>query len=262
MTRFDSAAFHGALRTTEIGRFMVYRETTDTTMVLARREADEGAPHGTVVLAEEQTAGRGRKGRSFQSPPGENLYFTFVLRCPVDQHRRLPIAVPLAVATAVCGEGVDAGIKWPNDIWVRDRKLSGMLIDAEFAATGAVAFPGIGINVNGDPTRIPELRDIATSLQRELGRPVRREVLLARICNELEAKLSLGPAELASRYRERSIVIGKPVRVTPLAGEPYEALAQGIGDDGSLIVERRDGTSEELNAAEVTLRPAEPASRG
>lgn len=262
MTQFDAAAFLSTLRTNEIGRFMVYRETVDTTMVLARREADEGAPHGTVVLAEEQTAGRGRKGRSFHSPPGENLYFTFVLRCPADQHRRLPIAVPLAVATAIVAEGADAAIKWPNDIWAGDRKLSGMLIDAEFAAAGPVAFPGIGINVNSDPTRNPELRDIATSLQRELGRPVQREVLLARICNELEAALFLEASELASRYRSRSMVIGRPVRVTPLTGEPYEALARGIADDGSLIVERGDGTLDELNAAEVTLRPVAGASRG
>ena len=262
MTQFDAAAFHGALRTNALGRFMVYRESVGTTMVLARREAGEGAPHGTVVLAEEQTAGRGRKGRSFHSPPGENLYFTFVLRCPADQHRRLPIAVPLAVATAVVAEGADAAIKWPNDIWAGDRKLSGMLIDAEFAAAGPLAFPGIGINVNSDPTNIPELRDIATSLRRELGRPVQRETLLARICNELETALSLGPEELASQYRERSMVIGKPVRVTPLKGEPYEAVARGIADDGSLVVERDDGTLEELNAAEVTLRPVAPASRG
>ncbi|MBA4179090.1 MAG: biotin--[acetyl-CoA-carboxylase] ligase [Anaerolinea sp.] len=261
VTRFDAPAFHDALATTAIGRFMVYRETVDTTMVLARREADEGAPHGTLVLAEEQTAGRGRKGRSFQSPPGENLYFTFVLRCPVEQHRRLPVAVPLAVVAAVQAEGVDAAIKWPNDIWAGDRKLCGMLIDAELTAAGAIALPGIGINVNGDPARIPELRDIATSLERELGRRVHREALLARICNELEAALLLGPAELARRYRERSLVIGRRVRVTPLAGEPYEALAMSIGNDGSLVVERDDGKLEDLNAAEVTLRPAVPASR-
>lgn len=256
MPEFDAALFQQALATRELGRFMVYRQSTETTMVLARREADEGAPHGTIVLAEEQTAGRGRKGRSFQSPAGENLYFTVVLRYPVEQHRRLPVAVPLAVLRAIRAEGVDAAIKWPNDIWCGGRKLCGMLIDAEMTGAGAVAFPGIGINVNGDPTLIPELRDIATSVRRELGKPVQREQLLAGICNELERVTALPLAALVEEYRAGSLILGQPVLVTPIAGSPFEATAIGIADDGSLEVERADGTRELLNAAEVTLRPA------
>ena len=139
-------------------------------MTIARREAEEGAAHGTVVLAEEQTAGRGRKGRSFFSPAGENLYVTFILRCEPAIHRRLPVIIPVAVCEAIRDEGVDALIKWPNDIWVGQRKMAGMLIDAEIGSDGPIAFPGIGINVNGDPTINPDLRDIATSLRREVGR--------------------------------------------------------------------------------------------
>ena len=187
-TSFNPATFQNALVTASIGRFLLYRQVLDSTMVLAAREAREGAPHGTIVFAEEQTAGRGRRGRSFYSPAGQNLYFTLVLRCPVEVHRRLPLIVPLAVCTAVQAEAPAARIKWPNDIWIGDRKVAGMLIDAELSATGAVALPGIGINVNADPTVVPELRDIATCLARELGRPVQREALLARICNELERR--------------------------------------------------------------------------
>lgn len=256
MPDFDASRFQQALTTRDIGRFMIYRPSTETTMVLARREADEGAPHGTVVLAEEQTAGRGRKGRSFQSPPGENLYFTLVLRFPIEQHRRLPIAVPLAVLRAVRASGVDVAIKWPNDIWCGSRKLCGMLIDAEMTGAGAVAFPGIGINVNGDPTLIPELRDIATSVRRELGKPVQREQLLAGICNELERVTALPLDALVDEYRAGSLILGQPVLVTPIAGAAFEATATGIAEDGSLEVARVDGTRELLNAAEVTLRPA------
>lgn len=262
MAEFNAALFQAHLTTQDVGRFLIYRESTPTTMVLARREADEGAPHGTLVLAEEQTAGRGRKGRSFQSPRGENLYFTIVLRLPLEQHRRLPVAAPLAVLTGIRSEGAAAAIKWPNDIWAGGRKLSGMLIDAELTADGALAFPGIGINVNGDPARIPELRDIATSMERELGRPVQRELLLARICNELEAAFALPADEMIARYRVGSLVLGRRVLVTPLRGDPYEAVAQAIAEDGSLIVERPDGRREDLNAAEVTLRPAVGASPG
>ncbi len=252
---FDPRCFQSALTTATVGRFLIYRERTETTMELARREAHEGAPHGTLVLTEEQTAGRGRKGRSFHSPPGENLYFTLVLRLPLDQHRRLPVIAPVAVCAAVAAEGVQARIKWPNDIWAGERKLCGMLIDAELTADGALAMPGIGINVNGDPTRNPELAAIATSVARELGHPVAREELLAHVCNELEAAIDSPPGELMLRYRVMSMILGRRVTVLPAVGEPFEANASEVAGDGSLVVVRDNGLSEQLNAAEVSLRP-------
>lgn len=255
MTRFDPVAFQAALTTRSLGRFLLYREETETTMTLARREADEGAPHGTLVLAEHQTAGRGRRGRSFYSPANDNLYFTLVLRCSPEQQRRLPIAVPLAVCRACRLFGVDARIKWPNDIWVGARKVSGMLIDAEQSAGGSVAFPGIGINVNGDPTTQPELAAIATSLARELGHDVPREPLLAAICNHLEVAIDTSEAELVSDYRELSLVLGMPVVITPVGGDSFEAIATEIARDGSLVVQRPDGATEAVKAAEVSLRP-------
>lgn len=254
---FDAARFQRDLGTSAIGRFLVYRAETETTMVLARREADEGAPHGTLVLTEAQTAGRGRRGRSFHSPAGENLYFTMVLRLPEGQHRRLPLVVPLAVARACAGEGVDARIKWPNDIWIGERKVCGMLIDAEVTGAGVVAFPGVGINVNGDPTVIPELREIATSLARELRRPVVREGLLARICNELEWLLGADEHSLAASYRGMSMILGREIVVQPGGGErAYEGDAEEIEPDGSLRVRLADGTVRVVTAADVTVRPS------
>ncbi len=255
MTDFDPAAFQESLATRVVGRFLVFREVVDSTMVLARREADEGAPHGTVVLAEEQTAGRGRKGRWFHSPRGENLYFTLVLRTPLAVHKRLPVAVPLAVWQAVTAFDVGAAIKWPNDIWAGGRKLSGMLIDAELSSAGGVAMVGIGINVNGDPTVIPELAEIATSVRRELGRPVSREQLLAAVCNALEALLALPAEVLVTEYRGASLVLGREVVVTPVFGQSYGATAESISEDGSLVVVDAQGLRQSLNAAEVTLRP-------
>lgn len=253
---FDAALFQRELATERLGRFFMYRVVTETTMTLARREAEEGAPHGTLVLAEEQTAGRGRRGRSFYSPAGENLYFTLVLRYDMDVHRRLALAVPLAVARACRAEGLDAWIKWPNDIWVGERKLSGMLIDAEVTPGGAVALPGIGINVNGDPTLNPGLKDIATSFWRELARPVSRERLLAAVCNEMEEAAGLAAPRLADAYRTLSMIVGRRVAVLPARGEAYAARALDIETDGALVVEREDGTREAVIAADVSVRPA------
>jgi BirA family biotin operon repressor/biotin-[acetyl-CoA-carboxylase] ligase len=257
---FSIPAFESALTTRALGRRLVYRQQVDTTMVLARSEADAGAPHGTLVLAEEQTAGRGRRGRTFYSPPAENLYFTLILRTPIDVHRHLPVATPLAVARAVKAEGVAAQIKWPNDIWVAQRKLCGMLIDAEISAEGGLALAGIGINVNGDPSLNPELRDTATSIARELARPVPREQLLARVCNELEGTLALEPAVLAEAYRAASMVLDRRVTVHPVSGEPFEALAVAIEDDGALRITHDDGRQESLLAAEVSIRPGQDGS--
>jgi BirA family biotin operon repressor/biotin-[acetyl-CoA-carboxylase] ligase len=166
------------------------------------------------------------------------------------------VAVPLAVCRALRAEGVDARIKWPNDIWVGERKLSGMLIDAETAADGLIAYPGIGINVNGDPTLDPALAEIATSLRRETGRAHNREALLARICNALEQALAQPREELLGSYRELSVVIGRRITVHPASGTPYDAEAVGLAEDGSLLVRRDGGPEEMVTAADVSVRPA------
>jgi BirA family biotin operon repressor/biotin-[acetyl-CoA-carboxylase] ligase len=229
-------------------------------MLLARREADEGAPHGTLVLAEEQTAGRGRRGRSFHSPAGQNLYFTAILRPAPASAQLLTLAVPVAVAEA-CREqtGLDARIKWPNDIWVGDLKVCGMLIDAATGDDGQiVAMPGIGINVNGDPSRNPELAAIATSLARELGRPVDREALLARICNSLEQAIDAAGAEpghLIERYRALSLILGRQVTIQAPDG-PVQGIATAIGLDGSLTLLLDSGEARSFSAGDVSLRPA------
>ena len=251
---FSPVEFQQALQTAALGRYLLYRASTDSTMALARREADEGAPHGTLVLADEQTAGRGRRGRSFFSPPGENLYFTLVLRLPMEVHRHLPVAVPVALCEAIAAEGAAARIKWPNDIWIGERKVCGTLIDAELTPGSALAMPGVGINVNGDPALNPELRDIATSIEKELGRHVDREQLLARVCNRLEALLTASPEWLIERYRELSMVLGRTITVQPLSGAAYDATATGIEPDGSLRITRSSGDVESIVAADVSIR--------
>lgn len=256
---FNPIAFMEGRQSREIGKYVVYRESVDSTMAVARELADDGAAHGTLVLAEEQTAGRGRRGRSFYSPARQNLYFTLVLRCPMDVHRRLPVIMPIAVCEAIREFVPAAAIKWPNDIWIGERKTCGMLIDAEISADGPVAFPGIGINVNGDPTVEPQLRDIATSLARETGAPVTREHLLANICNRLEALLEADEHEVARRYRELSCVLGREVTVHPHSGEPFSGTATEIAETGDLAVNLADGRTEWVTAGDVTLRPKSSA---
>ncbi|MGH2608856.1 MAG: biotin--[acetyl-CoA-carboxylase] ligase, partial [Tepidiformaceae bacterium] len=120
---------------------------------------------------------------------------------------------------------------------------------------GSIAFPGIGINVNGDPTLNPELADTATSIRRELGRRVEREGLMARLCNELEAVLSLSLEALVAEYRELSMILGQRVTVHPTGSDPWTGEALRIADDGELVV-ARDGAGEEVvSAADVSVRP-------
>ncbi len=253
---FDTERFAAALHTAALGRDFRYVLETPSTMDLARSAAAEGAPHGALILTESQTAGRGRRGRGFFSPPGGSLYFTLVLRPSRDAYGRLPLAVPLAVCRACAHEGVDARIKWPNDIWVGERKLCGMLIDGETGPGGLTAYAGIGINVNADPTADPALRDSATSLSRELGREVGRESLLARICDQLEATIDASERDLVDAYRAVSLVLGRLVTVEEAEGA-YEARALDIAPDGALIVERDGGERLTVLAADVSVRPGE-----
>ena len=253
---FDTERFAAALHTAGLGRDFRYVLETPSTMDLARSAAAEGARHGALILAESQTAGRGRRGRGFFSPPGGSLYFTLILRPSREAYGRLPLAVPLAVCRACAHEGVDARIKWPNDIWVGERKVCGMLIDGETGPGGLTAYAGIGINVNADPTADAALRDSATSLSRELGRQVGRESLLARICDQLEAAVDAPERDLVDAYRAVSLVLGRLVTVEEAEGA-YEARALNIGPDGGLVVEREGGERLTVLAADVSVRPGE-----
>ncbi len=253
---FDRDRFSTLLQTRDIGRELVYRQSTGSTMDDARVLAEQGAAHGTAVFAEEQLAGRGRRGRSFESPAGENIYVTFILRLAMEDLRKATIAVPVAVCQPCRETGADARIKWPNDIWVGERKTCGMLIDSEVTSASALLFPGIGINVNGDPTQIPELAAIATSLRRETGAHVDREQLLASLCNHLEAALDMEPAELASIYRELNLIAGRTITVDESGRPPFEAKAVDLADDGSLVIELPGGERRTVTAADVSIRPS------
>ena len=232
-----------------------------STNTYVRERARQGAPAGLVAVADHQTAGRGRLGRRWESPPGANLLVSFLLRpdCGAGDVHLCAGAVALAAADA-CREvaGVEPVLKWPNDLLLDGTKLAGVLAEAEFA--GAIlkaVVVGIGINVAwpGPPEAGGTcLDDVSRTIQ-----PLDRQVLLLRLLNALEPRCELleeaaGRRDLADEVRRRCATLGQRVRVI-LAGEELIGRADAIDDDGRLVVETASG-SRPVSAGDVVhLRP-------
>ncbi len=250
----------GALTTAYVGRRLVVVERATSTMDLAAEEAASGAPEGTVVIAEEQTAGRGRFGRPWVSPRGAALYVSILLRPAPGLLPGVNMAAPLAAVEAARDAAqVDAEIKWPNDVQVRGRKLAGVLVDASAGTTDqGFAIVGVGLNVDLDVADYPEIAEIATSLRVESGRAVGRLAVLAALLSRFEAlydRVKAGES-LVGEWRGRLNVIGKRVVVT-FPGLPeapaVEGIAEDVDGDGALLLRKDDGAVERLVAGEVSL---------
>jgi BirA family transcriptional regulator, biotin operon repressor / biotin---[acetyl-CoA-carboxylase] ligase len=213
-----------------IGRPRVHHRVTDSTNERARVLAAEGAPHGTLVTADAQTAGRGRQGREWTAAPGSSLLLSVVLRGPSD-------ALPLAAAVAVCEAlPVEAEIKWPNDIWLHKAKVAGILVEARPQEGWAVL--GIGVNVH----EAPQIEHV-TSLEGAVG----VEELLARLVPALDGWLRRPLAEVLTAWRARDALLGEPVRWENGSGE-----GAGIDETGALLVDT-DAGRVALQAGEVHL---------
>ena len=251
------AAVEQRLTTRFVGHRLLYLTSTTSTMDIARGDAEAGARDGTVVLAEEQTKGRGRFDRAWVSPAGQNLYLTLIMRPSLARLRSLSIVSPLAVALAV-EDATDLAprIKWPNDVLINGRKLSGVLIESEVRGQSVeYALLGIGINVNFDVEQSAEIANIATSLKRELGRETSREDLLADVLNRFEQLYEDAPKgdTVLRQWRSRLDTLGREICVT-FRDKTYEGLAEDVDRDGNLILAQRDGTRRVIEAGEVTLR--------
>jgi BirA family biotin operon repressor/biotin-[acetyl-CoA-carboxylase] ligase len=243
-------------------REIVWRAEIDSTQHLARERARAGAPEGTVVVAEAQRSGRGRLGRAWFSPPGVNLYLTVVLR-----PARAPAVVPqlalvagVAVADALRDvAGVDARLKWPNDVLVGGRKVAGILTELEGEAERVgFVLVGIGVNVNGAAAEFPpELRATATSLRVACGRTVDRALLAGRLLAAFEARygrfLAGGFAAIRPAFEATAFLTGREVRVS---GPDTTAAGRvlGVDDDGALRLAGAGGEMLRIVAGEVTLR--------
>jgi len=254
--RFSAKALRESLTTSFVGRRLEYRAALGSTQDLARELARAGAAEGTVILAGRQTAGRGRLGRSWISPRG-GLYLTVVLRPPVQHLKALVIIAALAVARAVERlTGLQTSLKWPNDVLVAGRKVSGILSESELMGEGvSYALVGIGLNVNADMATYAEAAPLSTSVMTELGREVSREALAAGILNEFEALYLAAQAgePIDQEWRARLGMLGKEVRVH-FGEQVEEGLAEDVDSDGSLILRRADGSRVTIAAGDVTLQ--------
>lgn len=239
-----------------VGRNVVYVTRTTSTQDVARGQAELGAPDGTAVLAEEQSGGRGRMGRSWVSPPGANLYVTLIMRPPASRLRVLSIAAPLAIADALEDGGLDCALKWPNDVLVGGRKIAGILIETELLGDAVrYALVGMGVNVNFDVGAVPEIADIATSVRSELGRDGSREDILAALLNAFETRYEAGLEGDATfrAWRSRLDTLGRRVRAT-LGDSAENGTAEDVDAEGNLLLRRDDGSLAVIEAGDVTLR--------
>jgi BirA family biotin operon repressor/biotin-[acetyl-CoA-carboxylase] ligase len=263
-------AIQPGLGTLWLGRELHWLERTDSTMRVAGELAARGAAHGTAVIAEEQTAGRGRLGRSFHSPPGTNLYVSILLR-PTPPGMLAPtvvLAAGVAVAETVAaflGAPARVDLKWPNDVRIDRRKTSGILVElASDAARPVWAVLGIGVNLNVDPTSFPEeFRRRATSLAAASGRPVDRVAFTQRLFGTLERVLDLHASQgfvgVRPDFEAWFRMGGQPVRVREPAGQTLEGVVAGVDPDGALRLRLAGGREQRVLAGEVTLLPEENA---
>jgi BirA family biotin operon repressor/biotin-[acetyl-CoA-carboxylase] ligase len=242
-------------------------ERISSTSDAARALADSGAPHGTLVLAEEQTAGRGRSGRAWSSPPGLGIWMSMVARpAELPAPGLLPILVGLAAAKAIDAyvQPAVAQIKWPNDLQLAGRKFAGILCEGAWEGDGPGAvIVGMGLNVLHAPDDFPpDVRDTATSLSIAAGWwPSRAEVAGA-VAFAVMRALARPPAQLAGglldALRRRDALEGRPVRVT--GAQPMSGTALGISPSGALLVRDTEGVLRTLTSGTVRLATADAAT--
>jgi BirA family biotin operon repressor/biotin-[acetyl-CoA-carboxylase] ligase len=229
------------------GRPRQHHRAVDSTNERARELAAGGAPSGTVVTAAEQSAGRGRQGRNWSAPAGKALLCSAILRPLGREHRLLPLAVPLAVCEAAEGVGAEeCRVKWPNDVWVSERKLAGILIEARPPEWAVI---GVGLNVAIERDEFPvELRETATSI----GGGASVEAALDGLCDALDRWVGAEDGAVLAEFRRRDALRGREVRWTE-AGEGA-GVVEGVDGDGNLLVRLSDGEVRALGSGEVHLR--------
>jgi BirA family transcriptional regulator, biotin operon repressor / biotin---[acetyl-CoA-carboxylase] ligase len=252
----ESIAAH--LETHWLGRALHYFPALDSTNTTARELAASDAADGTVVIAEAQRRGRGRLGRSWESPPGSNLYLSALLRCdlPVDRLSQISLLAGVAVCETV-REWCPADIKWPNDVLAGGRKVAGILAELDGVGARRAVILGIGVNLNASLEDFPpELRDKAGSLRLASGREVDRARFTGRLLNNLEVRYEQwrrdGFAPIAAAWRGLAPLIGRHIRVQE-PGAIVEGTVIDIADDGALRLRLRDGREHRVLAGDVTV---------
>ena len=241
---------------------LLYFPTIDSTNTRAKELARRGAPHGTILLADHQTGGRGRLGRQFHSPAASGIYMSVILRpnCPPSDLMHLTCAAAVAMCDAVEeAVGQRPGIKWTNDLVMRRRKIAGILTELGFTAQGLVdyAIVGIGINCTQAEGDFPEdIRAIAGSLASVTQQTVHRAKVAAAMMDALyrmDRTLLTNKAQTMASYRRDCITLGQEISVVR-PGEVRHGTALDIDSDGALLVRFTDGHLETVNSGEVSIR--------
>ena len=235
---------------TTLGRPRAHHRVADSTNERAKALARAGAPNGTLVTADEQTAGRGRQGRGWAARPGTAVLMSVIVRDLDERDATLPLTTAVAVCEAAeaCAD-VRCAIKWPNDVWIEGRKLAGILVEARPQEAWAVV--GVGVNVTSAPEDFPaELRETATSLLIETrGREApSREAVLAALLAALGRRLSQPEERILDDWRARDALLGSRV-----AWNGGEGTAAGVDETGALVVDTHRGRVT-LGAGEVHLQ--------
>ena len=249
------------IRTAWAGAELHFHRITGSTNLLAKQAGEEGAPHGALFVADEQTAGRGRRGRSWQSPPGANIYFTILLRPDFAPDRASMLTLVMAHSVAEALErltGLEPEIKWPNDVLLDDKKICGILTEMSLERE-YIQYVVCGVGINVADQDFPEgVREHATAVETVWGRRVSKGVLLQYVMEAFEkdydafaAAGDLSP--LLESYNRRLVNLGRRVRVLDPKGE-WEGTARGANARGELLVEDEAGTVTEVYAGEVSVR--------
>ncbi len=242
------------------GKPVVYYPETDSTNIRIRHLGDEGAPHGTLAVADRQTAGRGRRGRTWESPGGSCIYMSSLLRPDL-----APEKAPMLTLVMACGvaEGimdcadVKVQIKWPNDIIVSGKKLAGILTEMS-TQVDYINHVTVGVGINVNVQNFPEEIQTATSLLSETGTQTKRAPVIAAVMKHFEENYKIfmqteDMSGLMEKYSSLLVNQGREVLILEKDAE-YKAYAEGINQKGELVVRREDGTVENICAGEVSVR--------
>ena len=256
---YNETTIADQIHTKWAGKTVHFAREIDSTNLWIKRLAKEGAPEGTLALAEFQSAGRGRLSRSWEVPEGTSVMMSILLRPKFEPQYAptLTLVMGMAVAKAVKSLGFDVSIKWPNDVVVSHKKICGILTEMG-VRDGKIDYAVIGVGINVNIKEFPEeMVDKATSLYLESGKEFDRSQIPGLVMEAFEKYYEKFAATcdlsgLKEEYESILANYNQPVRV--LAKEPYEGVARGITDGGELLVEKTDGTIVAVSAGEVSVR--------
>lgn len=249
------------IKTKMAGRHLLYFDVIGSTNIEAKKQAENNAPEGLLVVADKQEAGRGRRGRSWESPAGANIFMTILLRPAYSPVKAPMVTLVMAVSAAQAIADVtdlDVRIKWPNDIVVNKKKVVGILTELTME-TDYIQYLVCGVGINVNQTEFPEaIQATATSLYLEGGRRINRAGLIEKVMEHFEENYEIfckteDMSGLIETYNELLVNNEAQVRVLDPKGE-YDGLSHGINELGELMVEKQDGSMENVYAGEVSVR--------